>query len=104
AWRLMGCTGSVWRLYHGGRPISPSVRMQFAVRGVTRYTMRPGRRWHGWRRRVAPDERQGVLSMMIFFDIGDTLVDESDFARFRHASVFTFLAPRGIATSDEQST
>jgi HAD superfamily hydrolase (TIGR01549 family) len=42
--------------------------------------------------------------MMIFFDIGDTLVDESDFARFRHASVFTFLAQRGIATSEEQYT
>jgi FMN phosphatase YigB (HAD superfamily) len=42
--------------------------------------------------------------MMIFFDIGDTLVDESDFARFRHASVFKFLAQRGIATSEEQYT
>jgi FMN phosphatase YigB (HAD superfamily) len=42
--------------------------------------------------------------MMIFFDIGDTLVDESDFARFRHTSVFTFLAQRGIATSEEQYT
>jgi FMN phosphatase YigB (HAD superfamily) len=42
--------------------------------------------------------------MMIFFDIGDTLVDEADFARFRHASVFTFLAQRGIATSEEQYT
>jgi FMN phosphatase YigB (HAD superfamily) len=42
--------------------------------------------------------------MLIFFDIGDTLVDESDFARFRHASVFTFLAQRGIATSEEQYT
>ena len=42
--------------------------------------------------------------MMIFFDIGDTLVDESDFARFRHASVFMFLAQRGIATSEEQYT
>jgi HAD superfamily hydrolase (TIGR01549 family) len=42
--------------------------------------------------------------MMIFFDIGDTLVDEADFARFRHASVFKFLAQRGIATSEEQYT
>jgi FMN phosphatase YigB (HAD superfamily) len=42
--------------------------------------------------------------MMIFFDIGDTLVDESDFARFRHVSVFRFLAQRGIATSEEQYT
>jgi FMN phosphatase YigB (HAD superfamily) len=42
--------------------------------------------------------------MMVFFDIGDTLVDESDFARFRHASVFAFLAQRGIATSEEQYT
>jgi FMN phosphatase YigB (HAD superfamily) len=49
-------------------------------------------------------ERKGVVRMMIFFDIGDTLVDESDFARFRHASVFKFLAQRGIATSEEQYT
>jgi HAD superfamily hydrolase (TIGR01549 family) len=42
--------------------------------------------------------------MMVFFDIGDTLVDESDFARFRHASVFRFLAQRGIATTEEQYT
>ncbi len=41
---------------------------------------------------------------MIFFDIGDTLVDEADFARFRHASIFKFLAQRGIATSEEQYT
>src|SRR5258706_10446673 len=40
--------------------------------------------------------------MFVFFDIGDTLVDESDFASFRHASVFRFLAERGIATSEEQ--
>lgn len=40
--------------------------------------------------------------MFVFFDVGDTLVDESDFATFRHASVFRFLAERGIATSEEQ--
>src|SRR5689334_15845330 len=40
--------------------------------------------------------------MFVFFDIGDTLVDEADFARFRHASVYRFLAERGIATSEEQ--
>jgi FMN phosphatase YigB (HAD superfamily) len=42
--------------------------------------------------------------MFVFFDIGDTLVDEADFARFRHTSVFRFLADRGIAASEEQFT
>ncbi len=40
--------------------------------------------------------------MFVFFDIGDTLIDESEFARFRHASVFRALAERGIAASEEQ--
>ena len=40
--------------------------------------------------------------MFVFFDIGDTLVDESEFARLRHASVFRALAHRGIAASQEQ--
>lgn len=40
--------------------------------------------------------------MFVFFDIGDTLVDESDFAHFRHASVFQCLAERGIAASEDQ--
>lgn len=42
--------------------------------------------------------------MFLFFDIGDTLIDEADFARFRHASVFRFLAERGISSSEEQYT
>jgi FMN phosphatase YigB (HAD superfamily) len=42
--------------------------------------------------------------MFLFFDIGDTLVDESDFARFRHASIFEFLNRRGYPISEEQYT
>jgi hypothetical protein len=34
--------GLVWRLYHGHCPISPGVRMEFALWTSTRYTMRPG--------------------------------------------------------------
>ncbi len=40
--------------------------------------------------------------MFVFFDIGDTLVDEADFARFRHASIFEFLMRRGCSISEEQ--
>ena len=40
--------------------------------------------------------------MFAFFDIGDTLVDEADFARFRHASIFEFLMRRGCRISEEQ--
>jgi len=40
--------------------------------------------------------------MFIFFDIGDTLVDEADFARFRHASLFRFFRQRGCTISEEQ--
>jgi FMN phosphatase YigB (HAD superfamily) len=40
--------------------------------------------------------------MIVFFDIGDTLVDEADFARFRHASIFEFLARRGCPITEEQ--
>ena len=40
--------------------------------------------------------------MVVFFDIGDTLVDEADFARFRHASIFEFLMRRGCPISEEQ--
>ncbi len=40
--------------------------------------------------------------MFVFFDIGDTLIDEAEFARLRHASVFHSLAQRGIAASEEQ--
>jgi FMN phosphatase YigB (HAD superfamily) len=40
--------------------------------------------------------------MFAFFDIGDTLVDEADFARFRHASIFEFLMRRGCSISEEQ--
>ncbi|WIG58146.1 MAG: hypothetical protein OJF49_000891 [Ktedonobacterales bacterium] len=40
--------------------------------------------------------------MFLFFDIGDTLVDEADFARFRHASVHQFFRERGCAISDAQ--
>lgn len=47
---------------------------------------------------------KGTLAMFIFFDIGDTLVDEADFARFRHASIYRFLTERGYAISEEQYT
>jgi FMN phosphatase YigB (HAD superfamily) len=40
--------------------------------------------------------------MFVFFDIGDTLVDEADFARFRHASIYEFLMWRGCRISEEQ--
>src|SRR5579884_931991 len=40
--------------------------------------------------------------MFVFFDIGDTLIDEAEFARLRHASVFRSLAERDIAASEEQ--
>ena len=40
--------------------------------------------------------------MIVFFDIGDTLVDEADFARFRHASIFEFLTRRGCPVTEEQ--
>src|SRR5215813_1069272 len=40
--------------------------------------------------------------MFVFFDIGDTLVDEADFARFRHASIYEFLARRGCPVTQEQ--
>src|SRR5215813_888960 len=40
--------------------------------------------------------------MFVFFDIGDTLVDEADFARFRHASIYEFLARRGYPVTQEQ--
>ena len=42
--------------------------------------------------------------MFIFFDIGDTLIDEADFARFRHTSIYRFLAERGYSMSEEQYT
>lgn len=42
--------------------------------------------------------------MFIFFDIGDTLVDEADFARFRHSSIYRFLAERGYSLSEDQYT
>jgi putative hydrolase of the HAD superfamily len=42
--------------------------------------------------------------MYVFFDIGDTLVDEADFARFRHASIYQFLTERGYPISEEQYT
>jgi FMN phosphatase YigB (HAD superfamily) len=42
--------------------------------------------------------------MFVFLDIGDTLVDESDFARFRHASVFRFFTERGCSITEEQYT
>src|SRR5262249_39155161 len=40
--------------------------------------------------------------MFVFFDIGDTLVDEADFARFRHASIYEFLTRRGCPVTQEQ--
>jgi len=40
--------------------------------------------------------------MFAFFDIGDTLVDEADFARFRHASIYEFLMQRGCTISEAQ--
>ncbi len=40
--------------------------------------------------------------MFVFFDIGDTLVDEANFARFRHASIYTFLKDRGCDITEEQ--
>lgn len=42
--------------------------------------------------------------MFVFLDIGDTLVDEADFARFRHSSIYRFLAERGYAMTEEQYT
>lgn len=42
--------------------------------------------------------------MFVFFDIGDTLVDEADFARFRHESIFQFLTQRGYPITQEQYT
>ncbi len=42
--------------------------------------------------------------VFVFFDIGDTLVDESDFARLRHASVLQFFAERGYPMTEEQYT
>lgn len=42
--------------------------------------------------------------MFVFFDIGDTLVDESDFARFRHASIYEFLTRRGGVLTEEHYT
>lgn len=42
--------------------------------------------------------------MFVFFDIGDTLVDEADFARFRHAGIYRFLIERGYAISEERYT
>ncbi|MGH2517656.1 MAG: HAD family hydrolase [Ktedonobacterales bacterium] len=47
---------------------------------------------------------KGMLDMFVFFDIGDTLVDEADFARLRHASVYRFLRERGYTLSEEQYT
>jgi len=47
---------------------------------------------------------KGHAEMFVFFDIGDTLVDEADFARFRHASIYRFLVERGYAISEEQYT
>src|SRR5215467_13970764 len=40
--------------------------------------------------------------MFVFFDIGDTLVDEADFARFRHTSIYEFLTRRGCPVTQEQ--
>ncbi|HEU5439359.1 MAG TPA: HAD family hydrolase [Ktedonobacterales bacterium] len=40
--------------------------------------------------------------MFIFFDIGDTLVDEADFARFRHASLLRLFRAHGCAINEEQ--
>ncbi|MFI5273783.1 MAG: HAD family hydrolase [Ktedonobacterales bacterium] len=39
--------------------------------------------------------------MVVFFDIGDTLVDESEFARFRHEAIFRSFIKRGIAITEE---
>lgn len=47
---------------------------------------------------------KGGPAMFVFFDIGDTLIDEADFARFRHASIYRFLTERGFAISEEQYT
>lgn len=40
--------------------------------------------------------------MFVFFDIGDTLVDEADFARFRRVSLLHFFRAHGCKISDEQ--
>lgn len=40
--------------------------------------------------------------MFVFFDLGDTLIDESDFARFRRARVFESLTRRGVSLTEEQ--
>lgn len=42
--------------------------------------------------------------MFVFFDIGDTLVDESDFARFRHASIYEFFKRRGGELTEDRYT
>lgn len=42
--------------------------------------------------------------MFVFFDIGDTLVDESDFARFRHASIYEFFRRRGCVLTEDRYT
>ena len=42
--------------------------------------------------------------MFVFFDIGDTLVDESDFARFRHASIYEFFGRRGCVLTEDRYT
>ncbi len=43
-------------------------------------------------------------AMFVFFDIGDTLVDESDFARFRHASIYEFFGRRGCELTEDRYT
>ncbi|MBF6591185.1 MAG: HAD family hydrolase [Ktedonobacterales bacterium] len=40
--------------------------------------------------------------MFVFFDIGDTLIDESDFARFRRQRVFEFLTQHGVRITAEE--
>lgn len=47
-------------------------------------------------------DMEGSMRMFVFFDIGDTLVDEADFARFRHASIYEFLKERGCDITEEQ--
>lgn len=42
--------------------------------------------------------------MFVFFDIGDTLIDESDFARFRHASIYEFFRRRGCELTEDRYT
>lgn len=43
-------------------------------------------------------------AMFVFCDIGDTLVDESDFARFRHASIYEFFGRRGCVLTEDRYT